>query len=141
MFGEAPEEDETADAERMKDERRINNVAKFYAALVADGTLTIAILKPLELPETNHWASIFVQLFIIALLKECRTKNKASEEDIKLEKVFGAARELPGLAAGIHWMLRKKIRKTKLISAKELKKLDGVCEKVQIIVRPAAIEI
>ncbi|CEI40163.1 hypothetical protein FVEN_g1351 [Fusarium venenatum] len=141
MFGEAPEEDETADAERMKDERRITNVAKFYAALVADGTLTIAILKPLELPEANHWASTFVQLFIIALLKECRTKSKSSEENIKLEKIFGAARELPGLAAGVHWMLRKKIRKTKLINAKELKKLEGVCEKAQIIVRPAAIEI
>ncbi|RGP63303.1 hypothetical protein FLONG3_9956 [Fusarium longipes] len=141
MFGDAPEEDETADAERMKDERRITNVAKFYAALVADGTLTIAILKPLELPEANHWASMFVQLFIIALLKECRTKSKGSEEDIKLGKVFGAARELPGLAAGIHWMLRKKIRKTKLISAQESKKLESVCEKAQIIVRPAAIEI
>ncbi|KAL4729609.1 suppressor of glycerol defect [Fusarium chlamydosporum] len=141
MFGEAPEEDETADAERMKDERRITNVAKFYAALVADGTLTIAILKPLELPEANHWASMFVQLLIIALLKECRSKNKGPEEDNRLEKIFGPARELPGLAAGIHWMLRKKIRKTKLISAKELKKLEGVCERAQITVRPAAIEI
>lgn len=140
MFGEAPEEDETADAERMKDERRITNVAKFYAALVADGTLTIAILKPLELPEANHWASMFVQLFIIALLKECRTKNKDSE-DIKLGKIFGAARELPGLAAGIHWILRKKVRKTKLISAKELKKLEGVSEKAQNMVRPVAIEV
>ncbi|UZP45479.1 hypothetical protein NXS19_013291 [Fusarium pseudograminearum] len=140
MFGEAPEEDETADAERMKDERRITNVAKFYAALVVDGTLSIVILKPLELPEANHWASMFVQLFIIALLKECRTKNKDSKEN-KLEKIFGAARELPGLAAGIHWILRKKIRKTKLISAKELKKLEDVSEKAQTTVRPAAIEI
>ncbi|KAG5762298.1 hypothetical protein H9Q72_009608 [Fusarium xylarioides] len=141
MFGEAPEEDESADAERMKDERRITNVAKFYAALVADGTLNIAILKPLELPEANHWTSMFVQLFILALLKECRSKKKGTEEDMKLKKIFGAARDLPGLAAGIHWMLRKKVRKTKLVSAKELKKLEGVCEKAQIIVRPAAIEV
>ncbi|KAF4957276.1 hypothetical protein FGADI_3180 [Fusarium gaditjirri] len=140
MFGEVPEEDESADAERMKDERRISNVAKFYAALVADGTLNIAILKPLELPEANHWTSMFVQLFILALLKQCRSKTKGPEEDM-LEKIFGAARDLPGLAAGIHWMLRKKVRKTKLVSAKESKKLEGVCEKAQIIVRPAAIEV
>ncbi|KAI1053423.1 hypothetical protein LB505_012204 [Fusarium chuoi] len=141
MFGEAPEEDESADAERMKDERRITNVAKFYAALVTDGTLNIAILKPLELPEANHWTSMFVQLFILALLKECRSKKKATEEDMKLKKIFGVARDLPGLAAGIHWMLRKKVRRTKLVSAKELKKLESVCEKAQIIVRPAAIEV
>ncbi|KAF5692129.1 SGD1-like protein [Fusarium circinatum] len=140
MFGEAPEEDESADAERMKDERRITNVAKFYAALVADGTLNIAILKPLELPEANHWTSMFIQLLILALLKECRGKKKGTEGDM-LEKIFGAARGLPGLAAGIHWMLRKKVRKTKLVSAKELKKLERVCEKAQIIVRPAAIEV
>lgn len=141
MFGEAPEEDESADAERMKDERRIANVAKFYAALVADGTLNIAILKPLELPEANHWTSMFVQLFIIALLKECRSKKKSTEEDMKLKKIFGVARDLPGLAAGIHWMIRKKVRRTKLVSAKESQKLEGVCEKAQIIVRPAAIEV
>jgi nucleolar MIF4G domain-containing protein 1 len=141
MFGEAPEEDESADAERMKDERRITNVAKFYAALVADGTLNIAILKPLELPEANHWTSMFVQLLILALLKECRSKKKGLEEDTKLERIFAAARDLPGLAAGIHWMLRKKVRKTKLVSAKELKMLEGVCEKAQIIVRPAVIEV
>ncbi|KAF5706966.1 SGD1-like protein [Fusarium globosum] len=141
MFGEAPEEDESADAERMKDERRIANVAKFYAALVADGTLNIAILKPLELPEANHWTSMFVQLFILALLKECRSKKKGTEEDMKLKKIFGVARDLPGLAAGIHWMIRKKVRRTKLVSAKESKKLEGVCEKAQIIVRPAAIEV
>ncbi|RKL27698.1 hypothetical protein BFJ72_g12946 [Fusarium proliferatum] len=141
MFGEAPEEDESADAERMKDERRIANVAKFYAALVADGTLNIAILKPLELPEANHWTSMFVQLFILALLKECRSKKKSTEEDMKLKKIFGVARDLPGLAAGIHWMIRKKVRRTKLVSAKESQKLEGVCEKAQIIVRPAAIEV
>ncbi|KAI1030414.1 hypothetical protein LB503_012155 [Fusarium chuoi] len=141
MFGEAPEEDESADAERMKDERRITNVAKFYAALVTDGTLNIAILKPLELPEANHWTSMFVQLFILALLKECRSKKKGTEEDMKLKKIFGVARDLPGLAAGIHWMVRKKVRRTKLVSAKELKKLESVCEKAQIIVRPAAIEV
>ncbi|KAF5022779.1 hypothetical protein F66182_5194 [Fusarium sp. NRRL 66182] len=140
MFGEAPEEDETADAERMKDERRLGNVAKFYAALVSDGTLNIAILKPLELPEANHWTSMFVQLLILALLKGCRSKGKSTEEDIKLEKIFSGARELPGLAAGVHWVLRKNIRKTKLVGAKELKKLEGVCEKAQMIVRPVAIE-
>ncbi|KAM0427169.1 hypothetical protein ACHAPT_007596 [Fusarium lateritium] len=140
LFGEAPAEDETTDGERMKDERRLGNVANFYASLVGDGVLGIAILKPLELPEANHWSSVFVQSFIIALLKECRSRNNSAKEDAKVEKVFGAARELPGLAAGIHWMLRKKVRKTKLTSAKELKKLEGVREKAQAIVQAVTAE-
>ncbi|KAF4997062.1 hypothetical protein FDECE_12216 [Fusarium decemcellulare] len=139
LFGEEPEEDETAEGERMKDERRITNVAKFYASLVVDGALSIAILKPVEIPEANHWTSMFVQLFVIALLQECR-RGKGPDQDVKVEKIFGGARELPGLAAGIHWMLRKKIRKTKLVGAKELKKLEGVREKAQIVVQTVAVE-
>lgn len=140
LFGEGAEEDETADGDRMKDERRLGNVANFYASLVDDGVLSIAILKPVELPEANHWTSIFVQLFMIALLKACRSRGNSAKEDAKLEKIFGGARELPGLAAGIHWMLRKKVRKTKLASAKELKKLEGVREKAQTIVQAVTVE-
>ncbi|KAK7428667.1 suppressor of glycerol defect [Neonectria magnoliae] len=139
LFGEGPEDEETADGERMKDERRVGNVARFYAALIADGALTIAILKPLELPEANTWTSMFVQRLIIALLHKCR--NKGASEDVKVEKIFGPARELPGLAAGIHWMLRKRIRKTKLVGAKELKKLERVREKAQAAVQAVAAEV
>ncbi|KPM40164.1 hypothetical protein AK830_g6387 [Neonectria ditissima] len=138
LFGEGPEDEETADGERMKDERRVGNVASFYASLIADGALTIAILKPLELPEATTWTSMFVQRLIIALLHECRSKG--ASEDAKVEKMFGPARELPGLAAGIHWMLRKRIRKTKLIGAKELKKLERVREKAQAAVQAVAAE-
>ncbi|KAL2694608.1 hypothetical protein Neosp_001193 [[Neocosmospora] mangrovei] len=140
LFGEGAEDDETADGERMKDERRLGNIANFYASLVDDGVLSIAILKPVELPEANHWTSVFVQLFMIALLKICRSRGNSAKEDAKLEKIFGSARELPGLAAGIHWMLRKKVRKTKLVSAKELKKLEGVREKAQVIVQAVTVE-
>ncbi|KAM5372928.1 hypothetical protein ACJZ2D_007265 [Fusarium nematophilum] len=66
--------------------------------------------------------------------------DKGTKEDAKVEKIFGGARELPGLAAGIHWMLRKKIRKTKLVGAKELKKLAGVREKAQIVVQVVGVE-
>ncbi|EEU46222.1 uncharacterized protein NECHADRAFT_37623 [Fusarium vanettenii 77-13-4] len=140
LFGEGAEEDETADGEQMKDERRLGNIANFYASLVDDGVLSIAILKPVELPEANHWTSVFAQLFMIALLKTCRSRGNSAKEDAKVEKIFGSARELPGLAAGIHWMLRKKVRKTKLVSAKELKKLEGVREKAQVIVQAVTVE-
>lgn len=133
LFGEQPDDDDTADGERMKDERRLGNVAQFYGQLVTEGAMSINILKPLELAELNHWTSTFVQLFMIALLRSCRTKDPSM--DAKVDKIFGGARELPGLAAGIHWMLRKKIRKTKLIGAKELKKLEAVRERAQVVVQ------
>lgn len=133
LFGEEPEDEETADGERMKDERRLSNVAQFYASLVADGVMSLAILKPLDLPEVNQWTSMFVEWLIIALLREC--KGKGTSEDVRVERHFGVTRELPVLAAGIHWVLRKKVRKTKLIGAKEAKKLAPVREKAQAAVQ------
>jgi nucleolar MIF4G domain-containing protein 1 len=127
LFGEAAEDEETADGERMKDERRMSHVAEFYASLIADGTLTLAVLKPLDLPELNPWTSTFIEWLMIRLLQGC--KGKSETEGIRVEKVFGVARDLPVLAAGVHWFLRKKVRKTQLVSAKEAKKLERVREK------------
>ncbi|KAJ4164121.1 hypothetical protein LMH87_005807 [Akanthomyces muscarius] len=137
MFGDDADEEETAESERMKDPRRLAKVARFYASLVADGSLGIAVLKPLDLPEINSWTSDFVEHFLVRLLGHC--KGRSSNEDATVEKIFGAARQLPAVAAGLHWFLRKKVRKSKLIGAKETKKMERVRQKAQTVVQ--AIEV
>ncbi|EGX96566.1 Armadillo-type fold domain containing protein [Cordyceps militaris CM01] len=135
MFGDDADDDDTADSERMKDPRRLANVARFYASLVADGSLGIAILKPLDLPEVSSWTADFVERFLVQLLTYC--KGKSGDEDVKVDKIFGAARQLPGVAAGLHWFLRKRVRKSKLI--KEAKKMERVRQKAQTAVQ--AVEV
>lgn len=110
----------------------MSNVAQFYASLIADGVLGLAVLKPLDLPEMNPWTGNLVEWLMINLLRECRSKSE-DEEEVKVGKVFGAARELPALAAGVHWFLRKRVRKTKLVGAKERKRLERVREKAQAV--------
>ncbi|KAM3501227.1 hypothetical protein MY10362_005728 [Beauveria mimosiformis] len=134
MFGDDADDEETADSERMRDPRRLANVAQFYAALVADDSLGIAILKPLDLPEVNSWTADFVEHFLVQLLIYC--KGKSGSEDTNVEKIFGAARQFPAVAAGLHWFLRKKVRKSKL---KEAKKLKRVRQKAQAAVQ--AVEV
>lgn len=137
MFGDEADDEESAESERMKDPRRLANVARFYASLVADGSLGIAVLKPLDLPEINSWTSDFVEHFLVRLLAHC--KGRSSNEDATVEKIFGAARQLPGVAAGLHWFLRKKVRKSELIGAKDSKKMERVRQKAQAAVQ--AIEV
>ncbi|KEY64364.1 hypothetical protein S7711_06393 [Stachybotrys chartarum IBT 7711] len=134
LFGDEVEDEETADSERMKDEHRLSNVARFYASLIMEGALALSVLKPLELPELNSWTAVFIEQLMISLLQACRSKS-VEEEDSRLNRVFGAIRDLPVLAAGVHWILRKRVRKTKLISSKEAKKLENVREKAQSIVQ------
>ncbi|CAH0036981.1 unnamed protein product [Clonostachys solani] len=130
LFGEEADDDDTADTDRMKDPQRVKNVAQFYASLITDGSLNIIVLKPLDLPRLGSSCSTFLEWFMIYLLKECKSKN-SEKEDARVAKVFGAGRDLPGLSAGIGWFLRKRVRKSKLISSKEVKKLQAVREKAE----------
>ncbi|KAL7958427.1 hypothetical protein V8C34DRAFT_282765 [Trichoderma compactum] len=133
MFGEEAEEEETADSEKMKDERRISHVARFYAALIFDGALNLNILKPLNLPRLNRWTLIFVEQLIASLLQACR--GSEAREGVRIAKVFGVVAEVPTLAAGMDWFLRKKLRKSKMLTLKEMKKLERARATAEAVVQ------
>ncbi|KKP02231.1 hypothetical protein THAR02_05644 [Trichoderma harzianum] len=133
MFGEEAEDEETADSEKMKDERRMSHVARFYAALIFDGALNLNILKPLNLPRLNRWTLIFVEQLIASLLQACR--GSEAKEGVRIAKVFGVVAEVPTLAAGMDWFLRKKLRKSKLLTSKELKKLERARATAEAVVQ------
>ncbi|KID92532.1 nuclear protein [Metarhizium guizhouense ARSEF 977] len=134
LFGEGSEEaEETTEGERLKNESRLGNIAQFYASLVANGALGISILKPIDLPELNVWASLFVELFLLSLLRQCR--GKETSEDLKVKRIFGPASELPALAANLHWFLRKKVRKSKYIGDKQTKAMQRVRQKAQTAIQ------
>lgn len=136
LFGDEAEFEETADTERMRDRRRLEQVAQFYATLVADNSLTLAILKPLELRDLSELASRFVEALLVSLLQSI--KGKGDDEDARIEAVFGAARDVPSVAAGVHWFLRKKVRGTDLVSGAVAKKVDRRRRKAQAVVQLAA---
>ncbi|KAH0529836.1 hypothetical protein TsFJ059_004538 [Trichoderma semiorbis] len=133
MFGEEAEDEETADSEKMKDERRISHVACFYADMIFDGALNLNILKPLNLPRLNRWTLIFVEQLIASLLQACR--GSEAKEGVRIAKVFGVVAEVPTLAAGMDWFLRKKLRKSKLLTSKELKKLERARATAEAVVQ------
>lgn len=133
MFGEEAEDEETADSEKMKDERRISHVARFYADMIFDGALNLNILKPLNLPRLNRWTLIFVEQLIASLLQACR--GSEAKEGVRIAKVFGVVAEVPTLAAGMDWFLRKKLRKSKLLTSKELKKLERARATAEAVVQ------
>ncbi|KAG5982915.1 hypothetical protein E4U55_001150 [Claviceps digitariae] len=133
LFGAEAEEEETMDGQRLKNDRRLKNIAQFYASLVGDGCLSITILKPLQLPKINPWSSIFVEWFILSLLRGCRGR-KSGRGDNKVKRIFGPATEIPTLAAGLHWYLRKRIRHATSIGKREAKSIQDVMDEAQLAV-------
>ncbi|KOS17632.1 Suppressor of glycerol defect protein 1 [Escovopsis weberi] len=141
LFGGGAEADaeETAESERMRDERRMAHVARFYASLVADGALAISVLKPLNFPEMNRWTALFVECFVAGLLRACRACKGPAARDAQVHKLFGPAADVPSLSAGLAWFLGGKFRKAQSISAEEMKKLDKVIKKARAAVRGASL--
>lgn len=137
MFGEEAEEEETADSEKMKDERRLGHVARFYATLISNGALNINILKPLHLSRLNSWTFVFVEQLIVSLLQACRGSNE-DKESTRVAKIFGAVADVPSLAAGLEWFLRKKLRKSNLLTPREAKRLERVRGKAEATVQAQA---
>ncbi|KAG6003838.1 hypothetical protein E4U21_001637 [Claviceps maximensis] len=131
LFGAEVEDDETMDGQRLKSDRRLRNVAQFYASLVNDGCLSITILKPLQLSKMNPWSSIFVESFMLSLLRGCR--GKKSRRSDKVKRIFTPATEIPTLAAGVHWYLKKRIGRAANTGKKEVKTLQDVIDEAQII--------
>ncbi|KAG5952494.1 hypothetical protein E4U53_000685 [Claviceps sorghi] len=132
LFGAEIEEEDTMESQRLQNERRLTNVAQFYASLVADGCLSITILKPLQLLKMNSWSSIFVECFILSLLRSCRGRKSHRGDLVK--RIFTPATEIPALAAGLHWYMRKRIRHAVNIRTRELKSLQEVIEEAQAAV-------
>ncbi|KAL6852829.1 suppressor of glycerol defect [Amphichorda felina] len=139
LFGEDMEDMETADGIRFSDKERVRKVAQLYASLITDGALRISILKPLNPLELEPSTSIFLESLLTNLLRNCKSQ-KPEKERARVERAFGAAREIPKLAAGLDWFLRQKIQKTKLVDSKQLKKLDRVKEQARVVLQRDPVE-
>ncbi|KFH42906.1 Suppressor of glycerol defect protein-like protein [Hapsidospora chrysogenum ATCC 11550] len=139
LFGEDMDDMETADSIRFKDQQRVRRVAQFYASLIMEGALRISILKPLNPLELEPSTSVFLESLVVSLLQSCKS-HKPEKERARVEKAFGGALDLPELAAGLDWFLQKKLRKTKLVSSKALKKLDQVKEQAREVLTRGLVE-
>ncbi|KAK1971831.1 MIF4G domain-containing protein [Colletotrichum sublineola] len=122
LFGEEPEEED----DEAADDRRLINTAKMVGSLVADGSIGLGILKPLNLAYVRESTSLFIEVMLITVLQECRrVKNKSLEQALNLPLGNGLA---PALARSLAYFLRKKVRVTDLVANKrEAKTVMEAC--------------
>lgn len=121
------------DAENALGTRAVVNVAKMFGNLVADGALTLSILKTLDFVYLQPKTKTFVELLIITIIlqtqqKASRKQKKQSEvEDSEFDEkalvdVFIRTREAPQAVAGLIYFIRKVVSKTDIVSSKREKK-------------------
>lgn len=128
IFGEdAEEEEHDEDDEGDEGEatavRRVFCVAKMFGFLVANGAQGLGVLKCLNLRYLRPKTRDFVEVMLITLFQELKAAGG------KPTKVFSAVADMEGLSKGLQWFLRKKVRKSDLVtSKKDMRRVKQGCD-------------
>ncbi|KAL8788438.1 MAG: hypothetical protein Q9213_001661 [Squamulea squamosa] len=119
-LGDAPD-DEQDDIEEDEDAlsmRSIVNLAKMFGTLVAEGALTLNILKVLNFPYLQPKTSIFVELMIIAIICHSQKGVNGSRDESRVIETFVQTTGNAGLAKGLQRFLKKTVSKTDVAGSK-----------------------
>ncbi|KAL8735527.1 MAG: hypothetical protein Q9166_000695 [cf. Caloplaca sp. 2 TL-2023] len=116
-LGEGPndDQDEVDEALPMK---TIVNLAKMYGTLVAQGGLTMDVLKVLNFAFLQPKASILVELMIITTLLHSQKGVKSARDENKIAEIFAQAQDGTKFAKGLQYFLRKTVSKTDVAGTK-----------------------
>lgn len=104
---------------------KLMNMAKFYASLVAESALTLAVLKSINFMSVQRNARIFLEIFFANLLLQLHSGGAQS-----IANVFGKIIELRTLSQGcIFFMLESVVHgRHSGLGEQELEKIQWSCK-------------
>ncbi|RDW72279.1 uncharacterized protein DSM5745_07451 [Aspergillus mulundensis] len=134
--GDLDDEDDDDSGAHGEDEenplsmKAIVNLAKMYASLIADGTLTLGILKTLNFAYLQPKTKTFVELLMISIIqqsqkqqKKKKSRSKGEEEpalnEQPLVEIFMKTRDTPQIVKGCIYFLRKVVAKTDIVASEK----------------------
>ncbi|EFE37996.1 hypothetical protein TRV_07329 [Trichophyton verrucosum HKI 0517] len=121
------------DEENALSTRAIFNLANMFARLIAEGSLSLGILKILDFPYLQPKTKTFVEILLITVMTQSQQKshkkhkNKDNADDGYDEKalvtIFMKTSETPQVVAGLRYFIRKVVTKSDVVTSKRDKKL------------------
>lgn len=141
QMGETGDLDEGNDAGFDADEdsgvsmKAVVNLAKMYGNLIADGSLTLGILKTLNFAYLQSKTRTFLELLVVTVIqqsqKSTRKKKKSEKfgadnstrDEESLMQIFLRVRDTPHIAKGLIFFVRKVVAKTDVVSSGKEQKL------------------
>lgn len=140
------DEDDDADFDADDEENGVSmkavvNLAKMYGMLIADGSLTLGILKNLNFAYLQPKTKTFVELLIISAIQQSQKTKKAlrkkknlgsgepAKDEESLMQIFLRVQDTPHVAKGLIFFIRKVVAKTDIVALeKELKLVRWGCD-------------
>ncbi|KAL8760766.1 MAG: hypothetical protein Q9184_003074, partial [Pyrenodesmia sp. 2 TL-2023] len=131
-MGEGVDDDEN-ERDKEDDEklgtRSIVNLAKMFGTLIAEGGLSLNVLKVgtpssirrvlvLNLAYLQPKARNFVELLVITIILRSQKGTKASRDEESITEVFIQVKDNPQMAKGLQYFLKKTVSKTDIAGSK-----------------------
>jgi nucleolar MIF4G domain-containing protein 1 len=132
------DEDEFNGFDEDDDDTKLNmktivNLAKMYGDLIADNSLTLAILKNLNFAYLQPKTSTFVEILIITVIQQSQAKKKTSttkkdegqkKDEKTLARIFLQIHNTaPHIAKGLIYFVRKIVAKSDIVASSKDRKL------------------
>ena len=94
------------------------NYAKIYGDMISASAVPIVTLKSVDMRRAKGRVKMFVELLLLTIIKEAKSKGGMSADDTLME-AFGKAKEVDELCSGLRWFLKHVVMNTDLVQGKE----------------------
>lgn len=125
-MGETKDDEDQSDDEDAGEDmsvRKIYNIAKLYATLVAEGLLRITLLKTLSFASLKHKTRIFVEAFLTSIFLALRKKAHKTGYEKAAGETFSQAHAVPDMAPGLKYYLENVVPESEVAANKKEKKI------------------
>jgi nucleolar MIF4G domain-containing protein 1 len=118
--------------------KAVVNLAKMYSYLIADGSLTLSILKNLNFAYLQPKTKTFVEVLIITIIQQSqKSKKKKKSKSSKtaeperneeaLMQIFLRVKETPQIGKGLIYFVRKIVAKSDIVADEDQKLVRWGC--------------
>jgi nucleolar MIF4G domain-containing protein 1 len=115
------EDDDVDDDEESLTMRHVVNLAKMYGSLIADGGLTLTVLKNLNLTYLQPKTKVFVEVLFITMFLEAQKKGDGEQDETPVVNLILRVKDAPLMATGLQYFIKKVVRKTDIAGGKKEK--------------------
>lgn len=134
-MGDEEDDIDPDDPENGVSTNSVVNLAKMYSYLIADGSLTLGVLKNLNFAYLQPKTKTFVEVLIITIIQQSqkskKKKSKSKAEDPRNEEalmqIFLRVKETPHIGKGLIYFLRKVVAKSDIVSDEDQKLVRWGC--------------
>ncbi|KAK6516556.1 suppressor of glycerol defect [Arthrobotrys conoides] len=123
--------------------RKIVNLAKLYGYLVAHKSLSLKILKTLQLVSVQPSTKNFLEVFFITLFSQIRERypESSNKRESRIRELFRETAENPSLSRGLEYFLKKHVAGSDITNGKKEKKaVKQGCEVAAEVLRRAILD-